>query len=348
MTSKNFQPELLSFSTNNVECFFDKEFKILDEVCANKNLIFITDEKVFGNHPEKFEGRNTIVIPAGEQHKQQKTVDFIIAQLIKSQADRASFIVGVGGGVVTDIAGFVASIYMRGLRFAFVPTSILAMVDACIGGKNGIDVGIYKNLAGVIRHPQFLLYDFSFLSTLPAEEWINGFAEIIKHACIKDKDMFVSLKENSLDAYRSSLRLTSALVRRNVEIKYQVVAGDEQETGERRLLNFGHTIGHAIENVSRLPHGSAVSIGMVAACKVSEEINNFPEYETEEVAALLSKYGLPVEPFFDKEKAWHVLLHDKKRAGDSFNFVVLDRVGKAAVKNISLNHLNNIYNKIYP
>ena len=184
-------------------------------------------------------------------------------------------LVGVGGGVVTDIAGFVASIYMRGVKFAFVPTSILAMVDASIGGKNGIDVGVYKNLVGVINHPEFLLYDYSFLETLPDAEWVNGFAEIIKHACIKDADMFDFLEEYSLARFQSSITDTAAIIKRNVDIKYAVVASDEHETGDRKLLNFGHTIGHAIENADHLSHGHAISIGMVAACRISEEENQF-------------------------------------------------------------------------
>ena len=208
--------------------------------------------------------------------------------MISLNADRQSFIVGVGGGVVTDLAGFVASIYMRGIRFAFVPTSILAMVDASVGGKNGIDVGVYKNLVGVINQPEFLLYDYSFLETLPGEEWVNGFAEIVKHACIKDGDMFSFLEENSLTAFRSSLNTAGSLIRKNVEIKYNVVSQDETETGERKLLNFGHTIGHAIENTSKLAHGSAISIGMVVACRISERINNFATAEYTKINQLIA------------------------------------------------------------
>ena len=161
------------------------------------------------------------------------------------------------------------------------------MVDASVGGKNGIDVGVYKNLVGVVNHPEFLLYDYSFLETLPDSEWVNGFAEIIKHACIKDSGMFNYLEENSLSKFQSSLHDISTLIKKNVDIKYKVVASDELETGERKLLNFGHTIGHAIENTSKLDHGHAISIGMIAACRISEAINNFPPGKTRQIAELL-------------------------------------------------------------
>ena len=174
-------------------------------------------------------------------------------------------LVGIGGGVITDLTGYVAAIYMRGLSFGFVPTSILAMVDAAIGGKNGIDVGVYKNIIGTIRQPQFLLYDYSLLKSLPQSEWVNGFAEIVKHACIKDARLFNTLRQNSIRSYQRNSKELGALIKKNVHIKASVVQADEFEKGERRLLNFGHTLGHAIENIYKMPHGHAISIGMVAA-----------------------------------------------------------------------------------
>jgi len=242
----------------------------------------------------------------------------------------------------SDIAGYAASVYMRGIKFGFVPRSILAMVDASVGGKNGVDVGVYKNLVGVIRHPKFLLYDYSFLKTLPHEEWVNGFAEIIKHACIKDKAMFELLENNSIEEFQHSDEKIASLIKRNVEIKYKVVSNDEFETGERKLLNFGHTLGHAIENIYQLPHGSAISIGMVAASKISEEINGFNE--TARIIDLLKKYNLPVELKFDKEKVWEVLLMDKKKSGDTMNFILLNKIGDAIVKPVPLSQLKELIN----
>jgi shikimate kinase / 3-dehydroquinate synthase len=346
MISKEVLPQQYKFSGKKVDVFFDADFSLIDAKLQKDKTIFITDENVYAAHEEKFSGWQSIVIKAGEQFKNQQTVNLIIEQLIDLHADRQTFIVGVGGGVVTDIAGFVASIYMRGVKFAFVPTSILAMVDASIGGKNGIDVGVYKNLVGVINHPEFLLYDYSFLETLPDDEWINGFAEIIKHACIKDNEMFQFLEKHSIMNFRSSLKDTAAIIKKNVNIKYNVVANDEQETGERKLLNFGHTIGHAIENTSGLPHGHAISIGMVAACHISEVINDFNKADTKRISDILSKYELPISFSSDKEKTWEILLHDKKRSGNNMSFVVLDTIGKASVKSIPLDQLHKIFNSL--
>lgn len=326
-----------------MDCFFNADFSMLEELVKRENTFLITDENVYSKQAEKFAGWKTIILKSGEQYKNQDTVNDAIGKLIAMHADRQSFIIGVGGGVITDMAGFIASIYMRGIRFGFAPTSILGMVDASVGGKNGIDVGIYKNLVGVINHPQFLLYDYSFLETLPEEEWINGFAEIIKHACIKDAGMFHLLEEKSLSDFQGSREAIGKLIERNVEIKCKVVENDEFESGDRKLLNFGHTIGHAIENTAKLPHGSAISIGMMVACTISEKINHFPKEESEKIRQLLSKYHLPVEFQFDKPNTWNVLLHDKKKTGNDISFVVLDKTGKASVKKIILKELQQIF-----
>ncbi len=343
MTNNEMVTRKYSFSNNTVDCFFNAKFSRLEELVNKENTFLITDENVFAKQADKFAGWKTIVLKPGELFKNQDTVNYAIDQLIQLQADRQSFIVGVGGGVITDIAGFVASIYMRGIKFGFVPTSILAMVDASIGGKNGIDVGVYKNLVGVINHPQFLLHDYSFLETLPDEEWVNGFAEIIKHACIKDASMFYFLQEGTLAGFQSSVDEIRKLIQQNVDIKYNVVANDERESGERKLLNFGHTIGHAIENAAELPHGSAISIGMMVACAISEKINNFSNEETEKIRSLLSRYQLPVAFNIDKANTWNILLHDKKKSGSNISFVVLDKIGKASLKKISLTDLQQLF-----
>ncbi len=342
----NNSAEPLKFSGKKVDCFFDADFEIISTIVPKQNAILITDENVYAAHRDKFSGWKIIVIKPGEQHKNQQAVDEIISRLIDLHADRQSFLIGIGGGVVTDITGFAASIYMRGIKFGFVPTSILAMVDASVGGKNGIDVGVYKNLVGTINHPEFLLYDYTFLETLPDDEWINGFAEVIKHACIKDKEMFGFLEENSLMTFQSSVEMTGKLIKQNVAIKYNVVVNDEHETGERKLLNFGHTIGHAIENTSKLSHGNAISIGMVAACRISEKINKFDPGKSEKVIDLLKKYELPVSFGFDRAKTWEVLQHDKKKSGTNMNFVVLDQIGKASVHPIEMEYLHEIFKDI--
>ena len=322
--------------------YFDASFAYLEQIVNKQQTIIITDTNVLESHKQFLVGWQTIVIPAGEEHKQQATVDFIIGELISRNADRNTFIIGVGGGVVTDITGYAASIYMRGLKFAFVPTTILAMVDASIGGKNGVDVGIYKNLVGLIKQPQFLLFDYALLDTLPADQWVNGFAEVIKHACIKDAELFALLEGESIENFQTDKGKLALLIEKNVQIKTAVVVNDEFEKGDRKLLNFGHTLGHAIENLYNLPHGHAVSIGMITACAISESINQFPAADTKKIRKVLEKYHLPTQFTFDKEKIWEVLGMDKKRLGNTMNFILLNKIGEAFIQPIAMNELENL------
>jgi len=329
-----------SFSSSKTTCYFDASFAQIGTVVEKDRSIFITDQHIFDHHQKHFKGVKLIQIRAGELYKTQTTVDQVIDQLIALGADRKTTIVGVGGGVVTDIVGYVASVYMRGVPFGFVPTSILGMVDASIGGKNGIDVGLYKNMIGVIRQPEFLFYDVSLLQTLPMEEWVNGFAEVIKHAAIKDAALFRALEKNSINNYRKNKKELTELIRKNVMIKSSVVQKDEFEGSERRLLNFGHTLGHAVENVYRMPHGHAISVGIKAACLISEEMLNFKE--TARVTNLLQQYGLPINVPVDFGKVVDIMRMDKKKTRDVMNYVLLEKIGKAVIKPIPMYQLEKL------
>ncbi|HEY4207315.1 MAG TPA: 3-dehydroquinate synthase [Puia sp.] len=332
------------FSGKPTTYYFDADFAYLEKLVDKQRAVILTDEHVFRGHQKKLKGWNTIVIPAGEAYKVQATVNTVIEQLIGLGADRKTFIVGMGGGVVTDIAGYVAAVYMRGIPCGFLPTSILAMVDASIGGKNGIDVGLYKNLVGTIRQPEWLLYDYSLLKTLPDEEWVNGFAEIIKHAAIKDAALFRELERNRLTAYRRNKAVLAKLIRRNAVIKSNVVEKDEFEQGDRKMLNFGHTLGHAVENLYQLPHGHAISIGMVAASLISEEYTRFKD--TDRVIETLKRYGLPTQMNYDGKEVMNVLKMDKKKVKDSMNYVLLNKIGQAVIKVIPIVQLEKLLQSI--
>ena len=335
-----------TFSKKTVSCYFDADFSALPALVKDANIIIITDEHVFDHHAEKLSAYPLIKFAAGEANKKQSTVDFIIKELIRLEATKNTFLIGVGGGVVTDITGYVAAVYMRGIKFGLVPTSVLAMVDAAIGGKNGIDVGVYKNMVGTILQPEFIFYDYNFLETLPVKEWVNGFAEVIKHACIKDALLFAVLEKYSLHEYQVDKTLIADLIEKNVEIKMQVVTQDEFEKGDRKLLNFGHTVGHAIENLHGIPHGHAVSIGMVAACNLSEQVNDFHFSDAARIVKLLAKYHLPVDIETDHAKVFEVLKMDKKRKEDGVQFILLDKIGKAQIKFISLTELEKHFKEI--
>ena len=335
-----------TFSQKTVSCYFDADFASIGGLVKDANVIVITDENIFSHHAAKLSAFSVIKFNAGEEYKNQATVDFIIAELIKLGANKNTFLIGVGGGVVTDITGYVAAVYMRGIKFGLVPTSILAMVDAAIGGKNGIDVGVYKNMVGTILQPEFIFYDYGFLESLPVKEWVNGFAEVIKHACIKDALLFKVLEKYSLHEYQADKTLIAGLVERNVEIKTTIVTNDEFEKGERKLLNFGHTVGHAIENLHGIPHGHAVSIGMVAACNLSVQLNNFHADDAAKIVRLLARYHLPVDIETDHAPVFEVLKMDKKRQGEGVQFILLNKIGEAEIKYISLAELEKHFKEI--
>jgi 3-dehydroquinate synthase len=338
------QTKSYRFSSATVNYYFDADFSKLEKLIGKEQAVLITDEHVFQAHKKKLKGWNCISLKPGEEYKIQATVDSVIEQLIEFKADRSTWLIGIGGGVVTDLTGYIAAVYMRGIRCGFVPTTVLAMVDASIGGKNGIDIGIYKNLVGTIRQPQFLLYDYSFLKSLPKQEWVNGFAEIIKHSCIKDLRLFKELEQHKPGYYQKDKPALAKLIRRNAEIKSAVVQEDEFEKGERRLLNFGHTLGHAIENMYELSHGQAISIGMTAACKISEQLTGFKE--SERVIKVLDQFGLPTLATYDKEKAIEVLMMDKKREKKAMNYVLLNKIGKGVVQSVPMTELETIIKEL--
>jgi len=332
------------FNYATTDYYFDANFSQLKTLVDKKNAVLITDEKIVLGHSSKLNGWNMIVLKSGEEHKTQETVDALIDNLIEMGADRQTVLIGLGGGVITDLTGYAASIYMRGLRFGFVPTSLLAMVDAAIGGKNGVDIGVYKNMVGTIRQPAFLLYDYSFLKTLPEEEWINGFAEIIKHACIRDAAMFKKLEQNEFAKFVRNKKAVGDLVERNARIKTKIVQQDEFEKGDRRLLNFGHTLGHALENLYQLPHGQAVSLGISAACELSQMLSSFSQ--SQRVIDLLDKYGLPTDAEFDKGRVLEILKKDKKKEKDHINYILLEKIGKGKIQQIPIKQLEKFINQL--
>ncbi len=328
------------FSRSSTDLYFANGISHLKEIIDIKNAIVITDENVFNAHSKRFRNFRAIILKAGEEYKVQATVDSIIEQLIAFEADRQTILVGIGGGVITDMTGYVASVYMRGIRFGFIPTTLLALVDASIGGKNGIDVGVYKNIVGNTTQPSFILHDMIFVNTLPESEWQNGFAEIIKHACIKDAEMFKELQSNSIKYYQSKKKAICELVQRNARLKIKVVQADEFEKGERRLLNFGHTLGHALENQYELSHGQAISIGMVYASHVSEQLSGFKQ--TGSIVKVLEQYGLPTYASFNKQKVFGVLKMDKKRVKKEINYILLKKIGQGIIQQIPMSEMEKI------
>jgi 3-dehydroquinate synthase len=275
-----------------------------------------------------------ITIPAGEKSKTLKQAGAICDQMIAAGLDRRSFVIGLGGGVIGDISGFVAAIYHRGIPHVQIPTTLLAMMDSSIGGKTGVNTVDGKNLLGVLHHPTLVIDDLDVLKTLPRREFNQGFAEVIKHAIIADARMFNQLHSWEAKSPRRPLALQQ-LVLRNVKIKSKIVQKDDHDlTGERALLNFGHTVGHAIEragNYRKFLHGEALSLGIVAACAISIRRAGLPSRQRDAVIDLLQRFELPtcLPKNFLREKIFNALKFDKKFEGGKIRFVVTPRIGAA-------------------
>ncbi len=329
--------QTVTFPSGTVHYHFQSSFEELWTRYDKEQTVLITDEYIAKLYAKLLKGYKLLVIPAGEHSKNPETLKFLAKELLKLEATRKTMLVGIGGGVITDIVGMLGSVYMRGVPFGFVPTTLLGMVDAAVGGKNGINIGLNKNILGTIAQPRFILYDPAFLDTLPDDEWSNGFAEIIKYACIFDAEMFSELQNNNISYYRDhSDDALQALIQKCVTWKNKTVAEDEKETGIRKLLNFGHTAAHAIENLYELPHGKAVGIGMVIAGKVSCQVADLEYKVVKDLEDMLARYHLPVRLKIDARKAIEIMRMDKKRHDDMIDYIVLERIGKAAVKSLPL------------
>lgn len=276
-----------------------------------------------------------ITVRAGEKSKRLAVVEDCYDQLAAHRLERKSFIVALGGGVVGDLAGFVAATYLRGIPFVQAPTTLLAQVDSSVGGKTGVNLQAGKNLVGAFYQPQLVLCDLDVFETLPKREYISGLAEIIKYGVIYDAILFAQLERNLPKLLQRDVATLRAVVARCCEIKADVVGQDETESGLRAILNFGHTLGHAIENSSgygKFLHGEAIAIGQVAAAKLSHEILGLPSDEAGRIEKLFLRAGLPVRINLNpaqRKKLFAAMKLDKKVSGGEIKFVLAQRIGKA-------------------
>ena len=278
------------------------------------------------------------VIPPGERSKTLETAQHIYTWLAERKAERGHLILAVGGGVVGDLAGFVAATYLRGMPFAQVPTSLLAMMDAAIGGKVAVDLDQGKNLVGAFYQPEFVLADVQVLETLPPRELASGWAEAIKHGLILDSGLLATFEHQHGPVQALEPEAATDVIRRSVEIKAQIISRDEKETlGVRVLLNYGHTIGHAIEaatGYNTFLHGEAVSIGMMGAAYISHAMGLMSEEEVERQRQVLERFDLPLScRGADISAILDAMRSDKKTAGKTIRWVLLDGIGNAVTRN---------------
>lgn len=268
-------------------------------------------------------------IQASEQEKTLATAQRLVEQLLEREADRDTMLIGVGGGITTDITGFVASIYKRGLKFGLVPTTLLAQVDAAIGGKNGVNFDRYKNMLGTFRQAEFVLIDTDFLRTLPQRELRCGAAEMLKTFLLADSHAY----EEAVTVFRAEKpHVPQWLVRRAGEIKMELVTHDPEDHGVRRLLNLGHTFGHAIEKCSsQYAHGEAVAIGIVMAARMACEKGLLRAEDADRIRRDFAACGLPVEPPVPEAELHKAILQDKKRSGGTLRYVLPTSIGSARI-----------------
>ncbi|MCU0540414.1 MAG: 3-dehydroquinate synthase [Desulfobacterales bacterium] len=299
-------------------------------------VLVITDDTILRLYRSELPPHPVLSIGTGEEAKTLETVKSLYESMLGLEVDRSVFVLAVGGGIVCDVAGFTAATYLRGLRFGLAATTLLAQVDAGVGGKNGVNLEGYKNLVGTIRQPEFVLCDPWFLRTLPESEVVNGLAEIVKHALIADPGLFAFLDAHAEEALALEPEIVERLVGDSVRIKAAVVGRDEREAGERRKLNFGHTLGHALEAAGRFSHGEAVSVGMVFAAAVSVACGRLSPADYERIIRLLERLRLPTTARVDVNRVREAVGKDKKRAGDELHFVQLAGIGEAVVERVSI------------
>jgi 3-dehydroquinate synthase len=276
-----------------------------------------------------------ITVPAGEKSKRLAMVEKCHDQLAAHRLDRKSFLVALGGGVVGDLTGFIAATYLRGIPFVQVPTTLLAQVDSSVGGKTGVNLRAGKNLVGAFYQPLRVLCDLDTLKTLPEREFISGLGEVIKYGIIYDAAFFAKSERDLPKLLRRDAAALAGVIARCCEIKAEVVGLDEQEGGLRAILNFGHTIGHAIENSSgygKYLHGEAIAIGQVAAARLSQKVLGLPASDTERIEKMLVNAGLPVTIKLNaslRKKLLAAMKLDKKASGGKVKFVLTRKIGRA-------------------
>jgi 3-dehydroquinate synthase len=339
---------LIKFQTGagKTDIYIPGQIETIEKLASGRSIVLLVDENVVKFHRKKISSYPIITIPEGEKSKSLEFYDFIFQELLDLDVDKSWMLIGIGGGIATDLAGFVACTYFRGIDFAYVSTTLLGQVDAAIGGKNGINYKGYKNLIGVIRQPEFVICDTETLKTLARKEFIGGFSEIIKYAFIRRKDLYPYLINNIQKAIEFDKITLEYLIEESIKTKVDIVEGDEFEKGDRKLLNFGHTFGHALEKLYGISHGEAVAIGMMLAAKTSVNLGMIRSDVVSELENLLILAGLPVSMDFDAVQLADAMKKDKKRRRESIDFILLDDIGNAVITPVPLSNLIPLLNDL--
>jgi 3-dehydroquinate synthase len=327
------------------EIFVGKNWESVAELLPESSVVIITDDNVKRIYGQKFPQVPVYSITPGEESKKLSVIENLAEKLLDLGIDRSGFILAVGGGVVSDIAGFLSSIYMRGIRCGYVSTSLLSQVDASTGGKNGVNLGGTKNMLGNIRQPEFVICDTEMLLTLSEEEYLSGLAELIKTAIIGNKDLFDLIERSHIDIMERDVNLLTSMVSKCVNFKASVVSIDERENGIRRILNFGHTYGHAVEMHNSVKHGFAVATGMELSTELSYSKGLISVAEKDRIISLLKSFGLIGSHNIPDDQLERLILHDKKKTGLNIHFVFIEGIGKAIIRKVPAIELVDFYKR---
>ncbi|MBI2342841.1 MAG: 3-dehydroquinate synthase [Deltaproteobacteria bacterium] len=315
----------------------------LEHLVPARDRICIVDRVVADAHAALLPPGDHLYLEGGEGAKTLARVEQLYQTFLERRCDRDTLVVGIGGGALCDLIAFAAATYLRGMRVTLVPTTLLAQVDASLGGKNGVNFGGYKNLVGVIRQPECVICDPRFLGSLTPQIFRHGMAEVIKHAAIGDRHLFAQLETDRERLLALEMATLEQVVTAAIQVKAHVVSADEMERGARVTLNFGHTLGHAIESTCALPHGEAVSIGMMADARLSVVHAGLAVSAVSRLQGLLTAYGLPTTPCGEWPKLREAVRQDKKRHHDAIRLGVLTDIGTSTVMELPLDTVEQFF-----
>ena len=317
---------------------------ILSGVLPEGRVVVVSDATIDRLYHPLLEKYDTVLIGLGESVKTLQTVETIYRRFIELGVDRSTFVLAVGGGIVTDVAGFAASTYMRGLKFGFVSTTLLGQVDASVGGKNGVNVDGYKNMAGTFTQPQFVICDPGLLRTLPDREFRAGLAEVVKAAIIADADLFGRIENTTFEALRTDTDLLTDAVSAAIRVKADIVERDEHESGDRRKLNLGHTLAHAIEKCSnRMNHVEAVAVGTALIAGAAVKLGVLSEADRDRIVHVLMQLGFDLTPPVDVKRLLNEVGKDKKNEEGILRIVLPFGIGDCEVRPMKIDDFAALY-----
>ncbi|MCF0206840.1 MAG: 3-dehydroquinate synthase, partial [Bacteroidales bacterium] len=318
--------------------FCNTEYSYYKELTKDHNQIIISCKTIFKKYPEIFKGTKYVIINDIEAAKSLKTVEHIVKKLIELKADRNTYLIGIGGGIVCDLTGFVAKIFMRGAKLGLIPTTLLAMVDAAIGGKNGVNFNKTKNFIGTFHNPEFVIIDPKFLKTLNKTQFASGLGEIIKYTLVDNAEIYNILINERKKIMDRDLDLMSEIITKAIQTKVKFIEEDPKDTSVRHILNFGHTIGHSIEVVEKIPHGMAVVKGINAIIDISTKTKILDNEKALSMKKLLTDYGYNINYTITNEH-YKLITNDKKKVNDCLKLVLIKDFFEPVIEKIKIDSI---------